>query len=283
MTLRDKVRIIIFEADTKAGRRFDVALIVMILLSVLTVMLDSVPEIHARYGQQLYYAEWAFTLLFTVEYFVRLWCIENSWSYAKSFYGIVDLVSILPTYLSLFVPGTQFFLAIRILRVLRVFRVLRMVRYVGEAELITQALAASRRKITVFIASVLALMVIFGALMYVIEGGSNPAFASIPHSIYWAVTTMTTVGYGDITPITPIGQALASLIMIMGYGIIAVPTGIVTLELNEANRRQANTRTCPDCAAEGHSREASYCWRCGGALYQRSRDQEPEDQTDAAS
>ena len=254
MTLRDKVRIIIFEADTKAGRRFDVTLIGLILLSVLTVMLDSVPQINAEYGQQLYYAEWFFTLLFTVEYAVRLWCIEHSWGYAKSFYGVVDLLSVLPTYLSLWLPGAQFFLAVRILRVLRVFRVLRMVRYVGEAELISQALAASRRKITVFVASVLALMVIFGALMYVVEGGTNPAFASIPHSIYWAVTTMTTVGYGDITPNTPLGQSLASFIMIMGYGIIAVPTGIVTLELNEANRRQANTRTCSDCSAEGHSR-----------------------------
>ena len=279
MTLRDKLRIIIFEADTKAGRGFDVTLIGMILLSVLTVMLDSVPQINAEYGQQLYYAEWFFTLLFTVEYAVRLWCIEHSWRYAKSFYGVVDLLSVLPTYLSLWFPGAQFFLAVRILRVLRVFRVLRMVRYVGEAELIAQALAASRRKIIVFVASVLALMVIFGALMYVVEGGTNPAFASIPHSIYWAVTTMTTVGYGDITPTTPLGQSLASFIMIMGYGIIAVPTGIVTLELNEANRRQANTRTCSDCSAEGHSREASYCWRCGAPLYQRSRDRQPESGT----
>ena len=275
MTLRDRIRIIIFEADTKAGRRFDVTLIGLILLSVLTMMLDSVPQINAEYGQQLYYAEWFFTLLFTVEYAMRLWCIEHSWRYAKSFYGVVDLLSVLPTYLSLWLPGAQFFLAVRILRVLRVFRVLRMVRYVGEAELISQALAASRRKITVFVASVLALMVIFGALMYVVEGGTNPAFASIPHSIYWAVTTMTTVGYGDITPTTPLGQSLASFIMIMGYGIIAVPTGIVTLELNEANRRQANTRTCSDCSAEGHSREASYCWRCGAPLYQRSRDRRP--------
>ena len=280
MTLRDKLRIIIFEADTKAGRRFDVTLIGMILLSVLTVMLDSVPQINAKYGQQLYYAEWFFTVLFTVEYAVRLWCIEHSWGYAKSFYGVVDLLSVLPTYLSLWFPGAQFFLAVRILRVLRVFRVLRMVRYVGEAELIAQALAASRRKIIVFVASVLALMVIFGALMYAVEGGTNPAFASIPHSIYWAVTTMTTVGYGDITPTTPLGQSLASFIMIMGYGIIAVPTGIVTLELNEANRRQANTRTCSDCSAEGHSREASYCWRCGAPLYQRSRDRQPESGTE---
>ena len=280
MTLRDRIRIIIFEADTKAGRRFDVTLIGMILLSVLTVMLDSVPQINAKYGQQLYYAEWFFTVLFTVEYAVRLWCIEHSWGYAKSFYGVVDLLSVLPTYLSLWFPGAQFFLAVRILRVLRVFRVLRMVRYVGEAELIAQALAASRRKIIVSVASVLALMVIFGALMYVVEGGTNPAFASIPHSIYWAVTTMTTVGYGDITPTTPLGQSLASFIMIMGYGIIAVPTGIVTLELNEANRRQANTRTCSDCSAEGHSREASYCWRCGAPLYQRARDRQPESWTE---
>jgi voltage-gated potassium channel len=280
MTLRDRIRIIIFEADTKAGRRFDVTLIGMILLSVLTVMLDSVPQINTKYGQQLYYAEWFFTVLFTVEYAVRLWCIEHSWGYAKSFYGVVDLLSVLPTYLSLWFPGAQFFLAVRILRVLRVFRVLRMVRYVGEAELIAQALAASRRKIIVFVASVLALMVIFGALMYVVEGGTNPAFASIPQSIYWAVTTMTTVGYGDITPTTPLGQSLASFIMIMGYGIIAVPTGIVTLELNEANRRQANTRTCSDCSAEGHSREASYCWRCGAPLYQRSRDRQPESGTE---
>ena len=276
MTLRDRLRIIIFEADTKAGHRFDVTLIVLILLSVLTVMLDSVPHIHAEYGHFLYLIEWCFTVLFTAEYLIRLWCIEHSWRYARSFYGLVDLLSILPTYISLWVPGAQFFLAVRILRVLRIFRVLRMVRYVGEAELIAQALTASRRKIAVFIASVLALMVIFGSLIYIVEGESNPAFASTPHSIYWAVTTMTTVGYGDIAPITPLGQFLASLIMLMGYGIIVVPTGIVTLELNEANRRQANTRTCSDCAAEGHAREASYCWRCGAALYQRSRDRVTE-------
>ena len=186
-------------------------------------------------------------------------------------------MGVLPTVLSLWIAGSQYFLVIRILRVLRVFRVLRMVRYVGEAELITQALAASRRKITVFISTVLALMVVFGSLMYLVEGGSNPKFASIPHSIYWAVTTMTTVGYGDIAPVTPLGQGIAAIIMIMGYGIIAVPTGIVTLELNEANRRQANTRTCPECAAEGHSREASFCWRCGEALYRRSRHEPDND------
>ena len=264
---KDAVRIVIFEADTPAGKAFDVALIVTILLSVGAVMLDSVPRIHEEYGDYLYVLEWGFTIVFTIEYALRLWCIQNTWLYARSFYGIIDLLGILPTYLSLWLAGSQYLLVIRVLRVLRVFRVLRMVRYVGEAELITQALVASRRKITVFICSVLALVVVFGSLMYLIEGGSNGNFASIPHSIYWAVTTMTTVGYGDITPTTPLGRALATIIMIMGYGIIAVPTGIVTLELNEANRRRPNTKTCPACSAEGHANEATYCWRCGGHLY----------------
>ena len=233
-------------------------------------MVDTVPAVHAQYGEWLYIAEWAFATLFAIEYALRLWSIQNTWAYARSFYGLVDLMGVLPTVLSLWIAGSQYFLVIRILRVLRVFRILRMVRYVGEAELIAQALAASRRKITVFISTVLALMIVFGSLMYLVEGGSNSQFASIPHSIYWAVTTMTTVGYGDIAPVTPLGQGIAALIMIMGYGIIAVPTGIVTLELNEANRRQANTRTCPECAAEGHSREASFCWRCGAPLYRRT-------------
>jgi len=264
---KDSVRIVIFEADTPAGKRFDVALIICILLSVLAVMLDSVASIHARYGDWLYRIEWAFTLLFSIEYALRLWCISRTWAYARSFYGLVDLVGIIPTYLSLWLAGSQYFLVVRVIRVLRVFRVLRMVRYVGEAELIAEALLASRRKITVFVASIVALVVIFGSAMFLIEGGSNPNFASIPDSVYWAVTTMTTVGYGDITPLTTPGRILATLIMIMGYGIIAVPTGIVTLELNEANRRRANTKTCPMCSAEGHAHEASFCWRCGANLY----------------
>jgi len=264
---KDTVRTVIFEADTPAGKAFDVTLIALILLSVGAIMLDSVDAIHQQYGDWLYLAEWLFTLIFTVEYGLRLWCIQNPALYARSFYGIVDLLGILPTYLSLWIAGSQYFLVVRVLRVLRVFRVLRMVRYVGEAELISQALLASRRKITVFVSSVLALVVVFGSLMYLVEGNNNPGFASIPDSIYWAVTTMTTVGYGDITPATPLGRGLATIIMIMGYGIIAVPTGIVTLELNEANRRRANTRTCPDCSAEGHSREATYCWRCGQHLF----------------
>jgi voltage-gated potassium channel len=243
---RDTVRLIIFEAHTPAGKAFDVGLIVCILVSVLAVMLDSVGAIHDEYRHVLYGVEWFFTILFTVEYGLRLWCIENTGRYARSFYGIVDLLGIIPTYLSLFFAGTQYLLVIRVLRVLRVFRVLRMMRYVGEAELLTQALRASRRKIIVFVSSVAALVIIFGSMMYLIEGEAN-GFTSIPRSIYWAVITMTTVGYGDITPQTPLGQALASLVMIMGYGIIAVPTGIVTLELSEASRaRDARLKGTPE-------------------------------------
>ena len=266
---KDTVRIVIFEAGTPAGKAFDVSLIVFILGSVVAIKLDSVASIHAQYGDWLYVAEWFFTIMFAIEYGLRLWCIQNTWQYARSFYGVIDLLCIVPTFVSLWIAGSQYFLVIRVLRVLRIFRVLRMVRYVGEAELITQALIASRRKITVFVASVLCLVLIFGSFMYLIEGGNNPGFASIPDSLYWAVTTMTTVGYGDITPESALGRALATVIMIMGYGIIAVPTGIVTLELNEANRRAANTRTCPACSAEGHTHEATYCWRCGQHLYQQ--------------
>lgn len=268
---KDTVRIVIFEADTPLGKAFDVGLIIAILLSVGAVLLDSVAMFHSRFGDLLYLVEWFFTLLFTLEYALRLWCIEHTGRYARSFYGVVDLLGILPTYLSLFVVNSQYLLVVRILRVLRVFRVLRMVRYVGEAELLTQAIKASGRKITVFIITVLALVVVFGCLMYLIEGPES-GFTSIPKSIYWAVITMTTVGYGDLVPQTALGQAFATMVMIMGYGIIAVPTGIVTLELSEASRRAANTTTCPECSLEGHLREATYCWRCGEHLYRTSGD-----------
>jgi voltage-gated potassium channel len=268
VSLRDKVRTVIFETNTPAGKAFDVGLIITILLSVTAVMLDSDPDIHAAYGDELLCLEWAFTILFTFEYAVRLWCINHPLLYARSFYGIVDLVGVLPTYLSLLFAGTQYLLVIRVLRVLRVFRVLRLVQFVSEAEVLKNALIASRRKITVFLSSVMAMVVVAGSLVYLVEGGDN-GFTSIPKSIYWAVSTVTTVGYGDIVPKTPVGQALATLVMIMGYGVIAVPTGIVTMELNEAQRRRANTRTCPECSAEGHSEEAAYCWRCGNELHRR--------------
>lgn len=277
---KETVRVVIFEAHTPAGRLFDVALIYCILISVAAVMLDSVAAIHQRYGEVLFVVEWTFTILFTIEYGLRLWCIEDTKRYAKSFFGIVDLLGILPTYLSLLVLNSQYLLVVRILRVLRVFRVLRMVRYVGEAQMLTDALKASQRKIIVFITTVLALVVIFGSLMYLIEGVDS-GFTSIPKSIYWAVITLTTVGYGDVTPETPLGQAFATLIMILGYGIIAVPTGIVTMELTEAHKRSANTRTCPVCSVEGHIREATYCWRCGGNLFRPDTTaEEAENQTE---
>jgi len=266
VNLKQSVHQVIFEADTPAGRLFDIALIGFILLSVVAVLLDSIESVHIVHGELLYRIEWVFTVVFTVEYLLRLWCIEKSVHYARSFYGIVDLLGILPTYLSLVVTGAQYMLVIRVLRVLRVFRVLRLVRYVNEASVLSEALKASRRKITVFLFTVLTMVVVFGSLMYLVEGPAN-GFTSIPKSIYWAVVTLTTVGYGDITPATPLGRFVASIVMIMGYAIIAVPTGIVTMELSEASRRSANTRSCNQCSAEGHQREATYCWRCGSHLF----------------
>ena len=272
---KQTVHTVIFEAETPAGKAFDVGLIITILASVLAVFLDTINSIHQEYGELFYQVEWVFTILFTIEYGLRLWCINNRWSYARSFFGLVDLLGILPTYLSLFVVGAQYLLVIRILRVLRVFRILRLMRFVGEAELLMAAMRSSRRKITVFFLSVLTMVVVFGSLMYVVEGEEH-GFTSIPESIYWAIVTLTTVGFGDITPETPLGKALASLVMIMGYAVIAVPTGIFALEMGQAERAQRNTRTCPHCAAEGHSMEATYCWRCGSHLYPVEASAQPE-------
>ncbi len=268
MLSKETVHEVIFEADTPAGRAFDIALIVLILLSVVAVLLDSIETIHLDHGDLLYRVEWGFTIVFTIEYVLRLWCIKNTVLYARSFYGVVDLLGILPTYLSLLLTGAQYLLVIRVLRVLRVFRVLRLVRYVSEASLLGDALRASRRKITVFLFTVLTMVVVFGSVMYLVEGPEN-GFTSIPRSIYWAVVTLTTVGYGDISPGTPLGKFIASFVMITGYAVIAVPTGIVTLELSEAHRRSANTRSCNHCSAEGHQREATYCWRCGAHLFEK--------------
>ena len=262
---KQTVRVIIFEATTPAGRAFDVALLIAIGSSVVAVLLDSIADVHARFGEVLYTIEWVFTILFTIEYGLRLWCIENTGRYARSFFGVTDLIGILPTYVSLFVVDMQYLLVIRILRVLRVFRVLRMVQFVGEAQILVDAIRASGRKITVFISTVLALTVIFGSLMYLIEG-EDSGFTSIPKSIYWAVITLTTVGYGDVTPVTPLGQAFATLVMILGYGIIAVPTGIVTVELGRAVHPQVSGQACPSCSAEGHDVDAIHCKFCGQAL-----------------
>lgn len=256
---------VIFEADTPAGKGFDVLLIASILLSVVAVMLDSMTAVRSQFGSLLYGIEWTFTLLFTAEYLLRLLCVGRPMAYVLSFYGVVDLLAIIPTYLSLVIPGSQYLLAIRILRILRIFRILKLVPYMGEARLLTRALRASGRKIAVFLYTVLTLVVLFGSLMYVIEGEKN-GFSSIPRSIYWAIVTMTTVGYGDISPQTGLGQAVSSLVMILGYGIIAVPTGIVTVEMSQAFGRRASTQACPECSAEGHDIDARFCKICGAAL-----------------
>ncbi|MBN1956617.1 MAG: ion transporter [Desulfuromonadales bacterium] len=260
---RHRLHEVIFEADTPAGKLFDVVLIVSIVVSVIVVMLDSVASLDARYGRLFFLLEWIFTLLFTVEYALRLSCIGKPLKYAGSFYGIVDLLSILPSYVSLLLPAGKYLLAIRILRLLRVFRVLKLVQYVGESNYLQRALWASRRKIVVFLLSVFLLMIIFGSVMYIVEGPKH-GFTSIPRSIYWAIVTMTTVGYGDISPQTNIGQAIASLVMILGYGIIAIPTGIVTSELTFA--KAISNQACPECGKEGHDENAKFCKFCGAEL-----------------
>ena len=256
---------IIFEAETPAGKWFDIVLIICISLSVLTVMLDSVSSIRERYGRFLYAAEWFFTILFTIEYILRLLCVRKPTRYAVSFFGIVDLLAILPTYTSLLFFGSRHLAVIRILRVLRIFRVLKMGHHTKEATLLKKALYASRRKILVFLFVVLTLVVIIGSVIYIIEGEEN-GFTSIPRSVYWAVVTLTTVGYGDISPNTGPGQFLAAIVMILGYSIIAVPTGIVTVELSQAYTDKSTSQACPDCSAEGHDRDAQYCKFCGAKL-----------------
>lgn len=263
--IREKLFTIIFGSDTPAGKAFDLFLIVMIVLSVIAVMLDTVARIHDRYGELLYIAEWFFTIIFTIEYLVRLWVVKSPRRYATSFFGLVDLLSIVPTYLSLIFTGAQYLLVIRVLRILRVFRVFKLARYMGEADALMQALKNGRRKILVFLYTILTLVVVFGALMYLIEGTEN-GFTSIPRGVYWAIVTLTTVGYGDISPVTPLGQTLASVIMIMGYGIIAVPTGIYAAELSHVIRQARSLHACGSCGAVGHDNDASFCRKCGGRL-----------------
>jgi voltage-gated potassium channel len=262
---RERLHEIIFEAETPAGRAFDVLLLWTITLSVLVVMLESVVSVRARYGPLLITLEWIFTAIFTVEYILRLISVRQPRAYATSFFGIVDLISILPTYLSLFIPGTQYLLVIRVLRLLRIFRVLKLADYLDEAGVLGRALYASRRKISVFLLTVLTLVVIIGALMYVIEGEPH-GFVDIPTSIYWAVVTLTTVGYGDLSPQTPIGKTFSVVVMLLGYGIIAVPTGIVTLELSRATPLRVSTEACPNCGRDGHDPDAAFCKYCGSGL-----------------
>jgi voltage-gated potassium channel len=251
VSLRDRWRHIIFGTDTPAGQLFDQLLIVAILASVAAVMLDSVQSIHQQYGTWLYGAEWFFTLLFTFEYMIRLWVSDRPLRYARSFFGVVDLLSIVPTYLSLFLPGANYLLTIRALRVLRVFRVLKLAHLMTEANELGATLVRTRRKI--------------GSLMYLVEGPAN-GFTSIPRSIYWAIVTITTVGYGDISPQTSLGQAVASMAMITGYAIIAVPTGIVTAEMSKAQMARRYERECPNCHRHDHDPDARFCKQCGTGL-----------------
>jgi voltage-gated potassium channel len=256
---------IIFEADTPAGKRFDLILLCLILLSVAAVCLESVREIRETYGATLRAVEWGFTGLFTAEYIARLVTVRRPWLYAISFYGLVDLLAILPTYVSLLVPGSQSLLVIRALRLLRVFRILKLARFVGEARLLGAAMQASARKIIVFLAVVATTVLIAGALMYVVEGEEH-GFTSVPVGVYWAIVTMSTVGYGDIVPLTVLGRCIASILMVIGYAIIAVPTGIVTVELSTAAKRSGNTQACPTCGAAAHDNDARFCKRCGAKL-----------------
>lgn len=259
---------VIFRSDTRAGMLFDVLLIMAILVSVTVVILTTVQGVNARHGRLLYLIEWCFTLAFTLEYFLRLYCVRSRWGYARSFYGIVDLLSIIPTYLGLILTGTGPMLVIRVLRILRLFRVMHMNRYIGEANILLEVLRAGWRKTLVFIYVVLTLVVVFATLMHFLEG-PEAGFTSIPQSMYWAIVTLTTVGYGDITPVTTAGKFIAALIMITGYGIIAVPMGIFFSEFSEANRRRRSRRTCPDCGLKGHEPDAHHCRQCGAALEQQ--------------
>jgi voltage-gated potassium channel len=265
---REKVHEIIYEADTPAGKLFDVLLLIVILISILLVMLESVENIESKYAVFLNTSEWVITILFTLEYILRIISVKKPKTYIFSFYGIIDLLSTIPKYLSLFVLGTHSLVALRALRLLRVFRILKLTRFIGESANFGKALKRSRAKIAVFLSFVIVLCIILGTVMYLVESEQDSGFTSIPRSVYWAIVTLTTVGYGDIAPITALGQFIASLIMILGYGIIAVPTGIVTSEMTKSERKLIpnNTQVCANCNESYHQDDAEYCHKCGHKL-----------------
>jgi voltage-gated potassium channel len=264
-TWKSKLYEIIYEADTKAGKWFDIILILVIIASIIIVMLESVNSIDANYHNFLNIAEWIITILFSLEYFARIICIQKPTKYIFSFYGIIDFLATIPKYISIFFIGTHALVALRALRLLRVFRILKLARYLGASNKLISALKASKIKIAVFLFSVLVLTIILGTVMYIVEGSEN-GFTSIPYSMYWAIVTLTTVGYGDISPHTPLGQLIASMVMILGYGIIAVPTGIVTSEMTKQNVIHTNTQACPNCLHDKHLDNAIYCYKCGEKL-----------------
>lgn len=256
----------IFEADTKAGKLFDITLLILILLSTATVMVETMPELSVSYGRYFHILEWIFTGIFTVEYILRITAVKNKSKYLFSFLGIIDLLSILPAYLGLIVTGAQVFLVIRVIRLFRVFRILKLAQFIGAGNTLRSALLASRHKISVFLLTVMMIVIISGTIMYLVEGEAH-GFTSIPKSIYWAVVTLTTVGYGDIAPQTMLGQTIASLIMILGYGILAVPTGIVSAEMIQMKSKdKITTQVCPNCMRDGHDADATFCKYCGSQL-----------------
>ena len=263
---REQVYTVIFEAETRTGRAFDLVLIGAILMSVTVVVLSSVASVAERYGTWLTALEWFFTILFTLEYFARLSCLQHPVRYAKSFFGIIDLLAIVPTYIGLLLPGAHVLIDVRILRLLRMFRILKLTSYVHEYTVLGRALLASRRKILIFLSFVMMVVFLLGTVMYVVEGPDN-GYSSIPTSIYWAISTMTTVGFGDITPRTDIGRTIASLMMLLGWGILAVPTGIISAEMTvQRSSKRVTTRTCPTCLKEGLDDDARFCKSCGVQL-----------------
>lgn len=266
---KERLHEIIFEADTSLGKLFDVILLILILASVVAVMLETVPSAQTKFGDLLYTLEWIFTIFFTIEYALRIYVVRKPSKYIFSFFGIVDLLSIIPTYISIFIAGTQSLLIIRALRLLRVFRIFKLVNFTHQGHVILLALRKSRPKIAIFLFFVFILVCIFGSIMYLIEGESNTGFDSIPRSVYWAIVTLTTVGYGDIAPATPIGQFIAAMVMIVGYATIAVPTGIVTGEIMKSHKDESTvtTQTCQFCSKEGHDYDAIFCKFCGEALH----------------
>jgi voltage-gated potassium channel len=263
---KKKLHTVIYESNTTAGRAFDVALLVFIVVSILVVMLDSIPSLHQQYGSLFWTLEWIFTILFTIEYILRLSCLSRPWLYVVSFLGMIDLLAIIPSYLSIFYAGAQSLLVLRSLRLLRIFRIFRLTHFLTEMKVMGSAMRASMKKISIFMLVVLALVIILGSVMHLVEGSEN-GFHSIPDSIYWAIVTITTVGYGDISPVTPLGKFIASIIMFIGYGIIAVPTGIVTTEMALAVQTKGqHSETCPSCGREGHDPDAGFCKWCGSKL-----------------
>jgi len=266
---KEKLHEIIFEADTPAGKWFDIILMIIIVASVLIVMLESIDSYARKYNQIFFVLEWFFTAFFTAEYLLRLYCVYKPIRYATSFFGIIDLLAIIPTYLTLLVPNTHFLIVIRAFRLMRIFRIFKLANFLKESQYIAESLKASRQKIAVFLTFIFLMTIIIGSIMYLIEGGTNDSFSSIPRSIYWAIVTMTTVGYGDITPTTSIGQFFAAFVMIMGYAVIAVPTGIVSAEMVKENVENVylNTQSCSYCGEETHQDDAKFCKSCGEELH----------------